>query len=95
MRSAARKIEEDDGDDGTKLVHFTAYIPIEIADEARNAASYLAGPPLHLNLSRLVADALVDHLARLRRSQNGGKAFPPRPSALKHGAHKRRPTKRS
>lgn len=74
---------------GGGLVHFTAYLPTEIAEEARDAASFLAGPPLHLNLSRLVADALSDHLAKLRRSQNGGKPFPPRPAALKHGKRRR------
>lgn len=57
-------------------VRTTYLIPEEVAREARNAAAFLAGPPLHLTLGQLAEDALRAHLEQLQKEFNNGKPFP-------------------
>ncbi|MEY2849619.1 MAG: hypothetical protein RI885_2286 [Actinomycetota bacterium] len=83
---SVRQVEEQAA---IRMVHFTSYLPADLVEEIRNAAAFLAGPPLHLNLSRLMIDAATAHLAKLRKSQNAGRPFPERPEPLKHGRRRR------
>ena len=69
-------------------VHFTTYVPRELADEARDAVDYLSGPPERLNLSKLVTDALASHLRRLKKKYRIER-FPRRPGPLMRGRNQR------
>ncbi len=66
-------------------IRATLYLPHDVLDEARNATVHLAGYPLHLTLTKLVENSLRNELARLKRSYNEGRDFPPRPEDLKGG----------
>jgi hypothetical protein len=66
-------------------VRATLYLPVNVLDEARNAAVHLAGNPVRLTLTRLVEDALRRELARLKDLHHAGKDFPPRDGDLKGG----------
>ncbi len=66
---------------------FTTYVEDTVIEEARSAASYLAGHPLYLDLGRLTEIALKTEIDRLSREHNRGAPFPkgkpksgPRPS---------------
>lgn len=65
--------------------HATFHLPLELVDEARNAVSALAGPPLHLTLAELAERALRAELARLRKQFNGGEPFPKRSAPIRSG----------
>ena len=66
-------------------VRATLYIPLDVIEEARNAAVHLAGNPVRLTLTKLAEDALRGELQRLKRLYNDGKDFPPRTENLKGG----------
>ena len=66
-------------------VRATLYLPLEVLEEARNAAVHLAGNPARLTLTKLVEDALRRELARLKDLYHAGKEFPPRNEDLKGG----------
>lgn len=66
-------------------VRATIYIAPDLLDEARDAASYLAGYPARLTLTKLVENALRSELERLKKSFTGGQDFPPREEELKGG----------
>ncbi len=70
---------------GSPKVRATLYLPAELLDEARNAAVFLAGYPVRMTLTRLVADALRAELRRLKDAHNHGRSFPPRTEDLKGG----------
>ncbi len=61
---------------------FSTYVDDVVIDEARNAAAFLAGNPLYLDLGRLTERALKKEIDALSREHNDGKPFPPgRPKA--------------
>jgi hypothetical protein len=66
-------------------VRATFYVAADLLDEARNAASYLAGYPAHLTLTKLVEQALQAELQRLRQNHLRGQSFPPRDGELRGG----------
>lgn len=66
-------------------VRATIYIAPDLLDEARDAASYLAGYPARLTLTRLVENALRSELERLKNAYHAGQNFPPRDEELKGG----------
>jgi hypothetical protein len=66
-------------------VRATLYVSADVLDEARDAASFLAGYPARLTLTRLVDDALRAELQRLKDRYNGGRDFPRRAEELRGG----------
>lgn len=70
---------------GSPKVRATLYLSIEVLNEARNAAVYLAGYPARLTLTKLAENALRAELARLKVLYNGGADFPERGEDLKGG----------
>lgn len=66
-------------------VRATLYLPLDVLDEARNAAVYLAGYPARLTLTTLAENALRAELQRLKERYNGGADFPPREDDLRGG----------
>jgi hypothetical protein len=66
-------------------VRATLYVSPQLLDAARNAAVHLAGYPARLTLTRLIEDALVQELERLKQQYNGGQDFPPRGEELRGG----------
>ena len=66
-------------------VRATLYVSAQLLDEARNAAVHLAGYPARLTLTKLVEAALREELARLKRTYNGDRDFPPREEDLRGG----------
>jgi hypothetical protein len=69
----------------TCKVRATLYLPIDLLDEARDAAVYLAGYPARLTLTKLVEDAFRAELRRLKQLYNAGQDFPQRSEDLKGG----------
>jgi hypothetical protein len=66
-------------------VRATLYVSVDLLDDARNAAFYLAGYPARMTLTKLVENALRAELMRLRDTYLAGGAFPPREEELKGG----------
>jgi hypothetical protein len=66
-------------------VRATLYLPVDVLDEARDAAVFLAGYPVRLTLTKLVETALRAELRRLKDAHNDGEGFPPRTEELKGG----------
>ncbi|HID75307.1 MAG TPA: hypothetical protein EYP56_04845 [Planctomycetaceae bacterium] len=66
-------------------VRATLYLPLDLLEEARDAAVFLAGYPARLTLTRLMENALRAELQRLKRLYNGGQDFPRRTEDLKGG----------
>jgi hypothetical protein len=66
-------------------VRATIYVAPDLLDEARNAASYLAGYPARLTLTKLVENALRSELERLKKAYTAGQDFPPRDEELRGG----------
>ncbi len=66
-------------------VRATLYLPVDVLDEARNAAVYLAGWPARMTLAKLAEDALRAELSRLKDVFNEGLDFPRRDEDLKGG----------
>lgn len=57
-------------------VKLTAMVSEDVAEQARNAAAFLAGNPAYLSLGSLIENALRAELARLQKEHNKGKPFP-------------------
>ncbi len=68
-----------------RKVRATLYLPIDLLEEARDAAVYLAGYPVRLTLTKLVEDAFRAELQRLKQLHNAGQDFPRRSEDLKGG----------
>ncbi len=66
-------------------VRATLYLPVDLLEEARDAAVFLAGYPARLTLTKLVENAFRVELRRLKQQYNGGQAFPQRHENLKGG----------
>ena len=66
-------------------IRATLYVPEDVLDEARDAATYLGGHPAYLTLTKLVEQALRNELERLKEEYNQGEAFPRRAGPLKGG----------
>ncbi|MEX0936559.1 MAG: hypothetical protein WDZ59_01775 [Pirellulales bacterium] len=66
-------------------VRATLYLPLDVLEEARNAAVHLAGYPVRLTLTKLAEDAMRRELQRLADRYNGGRAFPRRSEELRGG----------
>ena len=66
-------------------VRATLYLSVDVLDEARNAAVYLAGYPARLTLTSLVENAVRAELQRLKDRYLDGKDFPRRQADLKGG----------
>ena len=59
-------------------VHLDLHVDAALAEDVKDAAAYLSGPPTHLNLSRLAERALRREVDRLAAEHHGGRPFPPR-----------------
>jgi len=57
-----------------------------VVQEAKDAVSFLAGPPLHLQLNTLTESALQREIERMRKKYNKGKPFPRRKHPLRSGS---------
>jgi hypothetical protein len=68
-----------------KLERFTVNLQHGLAEEARDAAVALSGPPLFLTLSAFTRSAFRRELDRLRRQANKGRQFPRRGRPLRRG----------
>lgn len=66
-------------------VRATLYLPAEVLEEARDAASYLAGYPARMTLTKLAERAFRQELQRLKNDYHNGKDFPQRTEQLKGG----------
>jgi len=66
-------------------VRFTAHMPPDLIEEARDCVMHLAGPPEYLTLAGLAENALRREIDRLKRKHTGGEDFPPRPRELTRG----------
>lgn len=66
-------------------VRATLYVPLELLEEARDAAVYLGGYPARLTLTKFVEQAFRAELERLKQVYNDGEDFPPRSEDLKGG----------
>lgn len=66
-------------------VRATLYLSVDVLEQARDAAVYLAGYPARLTLTKLVENALRAELARLKDRYHAGQDFPPRDEDLKGG----------
>ena len=75
----------ESGRNSSAKVRATLYLPLDVLEEARNAAVHLAGYPVRLTLTRLAEEALRRELARLAALHNQGEPFPPRDEDLKGG----------
>jgi hypothetical protein len=75
----------DAGRSGSPKVRATLYVSVDMIEEARDAVYHLAGFPARLTLTKLVENALVAELARLKDRYNAGKDFPRRDSDLRGG----------
>lgn len=69
----------------SRKVRATLYLTPELLDEARDAAYHLAGYPVHRTLTKLVEQALVRELDRLKQLYHVGQDFPERKEDLKGG----------
>jgi hypothetical protein len=66
-------------------VRATIYLPLDVLNEARDAAVHLAGYPARLTLTQLVENALRAELRRLKSLYNNGQDFPRRSEELRGG----------
>lgn len=66
-------------------VRATIYLPLDVLDEARNAAFHLAGYPARLTLTKLAENAFRAELRRLEALYNNGQQFPRRDEELRGG----------
>jgi hypothetical protein len=66
-------------------VRATLYLPLDLLEEARDAAAHLGGYPLRLTLTKFAERAFRAELQRLKEGYNGGCDFPPREEDLKGG----------
>ena len=66
-------------------VRATIYLPLDVLDEARDAAFHLAGYPARLTLTKLAENAFRTELRRLQALYNNGQQFPRRDEELRGG----------
>ncbi len=66
-------------------VRATIYLPLDVLDEARDAAVHLAGYPARLTLTKLAENAFRTELRRLKTLYNNGQDFPRRDEDLRGG----------
>ena len=66
-------------------VRATIYLPLDVIDEARDAAVHLAGYPARLTLTKLAEIAFRTELDRLKALYNNGQDFPRRDEDLRGG----------
>lgn len=66
-------------------VRATIYLPLDVLDEARNAAFHLAGFPARLTLTKFAENAFRAELRRLEALYNNGQQFPRREEDLRGG----------
>jgi hypothetical protein len=66
-------------------VRATIYLPLDVLDEARDAAFHLAGYPARLTLTKLAENAFRTELRRLKALYNSGQEFPRRDEELRGG----------
>jgi hypothetical protein len=66
-------------------VRATLYLPADLLDEIRDAASYLAGYPARMTLTKLAEHAFRRELQRLKEIHHNGTDFPQRTEELKGG----------
>jgi hypothetical protein len=66
-------------------VRATIYLPLDVLDEARNAACHLAGFPARLTLTKFAENAFRAELRRLEALYNNGQHFPRRDEELRGG----------
>ena len=66
-------------------VRATIYLPLDVIDEARDAAVHLAGYPARLTLTKLAENAFRTELDRLKKLYNNGQDFPHRDEDLRGG----------
>jgi len=66
-------------------VRATIYLPLDVLDEARDAAFHLAGFPARLTLTKLAENAFRTELRRLQALYNNGQQFPRRDEELRGG----------
>jgi hypothetical protein len=66
-------------------VRATLYLPLELLEEARDAAVHLGGYPLRLTLTKFAERAFRAELDRLKVAYNAGCDFPRRDEDLKGG----------
>ena len=66
-------------------VRATIYLPVDVLEEARDAAVHLAGYPARLTLTKLAENALRAELRRLKALYNNGQDFPRREEDLRGG----------
>lgn len=59
-----------------KKVSATFSISEDTHQACKNAVAFLAGYPVHLNLSRLAEEALQEKIASLQSEYNKGQPFP-------------------
>lgn len=71
--------------DVTRKTRATLYLTVDVLEQARDAAVYLAGYPARLTLTKLAENALRAELRRLKDLYNHGKDFPKRDEDLKGG----------
>lgn len=71
--------------DGHHKVRATIYLPLDVLNEARDAAVHLAGYPARLTLTQLAENALRAELRRLKMLYNNGQDFPRRDEELRGG----------
>ena len=72
-------------DSSQPKVRATLYLPLEILEEARDAAVHLAGYPARMTLTKLAENAFRAELRRLKQMYNGGRDFPKRDEDLRGG----------
>ena len=63
--------------DGNPKVRATIYLPLDVLNEARDAAVHLAGYPARLTLTQLAENALRAELRRLEKSLQRRPGFSP------------------
>ena len=66
-------------------VRATIYLPLDLLDEARDAAVFLAGYPARLTLTKLAENAFRTELTKLKTLHHNGQDFPPRDGQLRGG----------
>jgi hypothetical protein len=66
-------------------VRATIYLPLDVLNEARDAAFHLAGFPARLTLTKLAENAFRTELRRLQALYNNGQEFPRRDEELRGG----------
>ncbi len=68
----------------------TLYLPEDVLNQARDAASYLAGYPAYLTLTKLAESALRTELERLKELYHDGQEFPERSAPSREAVRWRR-----